>query len=214
MGKMDEPIIVVKRAALFGADQKLTFQGTLQAVEKVQIIEQNLASSWQVMRRGDAEENPAYKQPITYAIIQRGNHFFSYKRLGGGAESRLHGKLSIGVGGHMNAVDEASDFQQILENNLKREISEELLIEQSGEKLSTRTVGYINDDKTEVGRVHIGILVLIQLPQQATVTVKEKDKLEGQWLTLSELKSESVFTHLESWSAYAAETLHEAELNR
>lgn len=208
MGKMDEQIIVVERAALFGGGNTpdLTFQGLERSPGKIAELEQRMAEHYQVMRRGDAEENPDYKQPIPYAVIRRGDGYFAYKRLGGGGEARLHGRLSIGVGGHMNAAGQAGTFKDVLSVNLRRELNEELAI--SGAKgLSFRTIGLINDDAAEVGRVHIGILVAIDLPVTADVSVREKDKLEGQWLHLDQLLAEK--DKLESWSGFAADALAE-----
>ncbi|MFT9428147.1 MAG: hypothetical protein ABF586_13385 [Sporolactobacillus sp.] len=208
MGKMDEQIIVVRRSALFGDKEELVFQGIMEQADKVVQLEQNLALYWTVMRRGDAEEDPEFKQPIPYAIIQRGKDYFSYRRLGGGAESRLHGKLSIGVGGHMNAVEENTDFHQVMAANLRRELSEEIVIDVPAAQQTIHTLGFINDDEGAVGRVHIGILALIQLPPHAHVIVREKDKLEGQWLQLEDLRQTAIRERLESWSAFAVDVLN------
>lgn len=208
MGKMDEQIIVVERAFLFGTGTAadLTFQGTEKSETRVAGLEKRMAEHYKMMRRGDAEENPAYKQPIPYALLRRGDTFFTYRRLGGGGEQRLHGKLSIGVGGHMNRVEGAQNFKQVLSDNLRRELNEELVIEGAG-ALKIRTIGLINDDATEVGRVHIGVLVAIDLPDSASVDVREKDKLEGKWLPLSELQDKEVYERMESWSIFAVDAL-------
>ncbi|GAY78754.1 hypothetical protein [Sporolactobacillus inulinus] len=207
MGKMDEQIIVVKRSQLFDeAGNDLTFQGTEQDRKAVAALSNRMAEHYRVMRRGDAEENPQFKQPIPYAVLKKGDHYFTYRRLGGGGEQRLHGKLSIGVGGHMNRVEHAADFEQVLKQNLDREINEELLV-QSAEPAEYHTIGLINDDQTEVGKVHIGVLVAISLPDDAEVTVREKDKLEGSWKTLQELSDPHRLERMESWSGFAIKTL-------
>lgn len=208
MGKMDEQIIVVKRALLFGdgISNDLTFQGTEKSEASVAELEKRMAEYYEVMRRGDAEANPAYKQPIPYALLRRGNQYFTYERLGGGGEQRLHGKLSIGVGGHMNKVEGAQSFKQVLSVNLHRELNEELIINGAAES-EIRAIGLINDDATDVGRVHIGLLVAIDFPESASVIVREKDKLEGKWLTLSELLGKETYGRLESWSAFAVDLL-------
>src|SRR5437763_6658516 len=98
MGKMDEIIIVAPRSYVF-EDEELSFQGTLLSKVKIDAIVKNLSESWELMRRGDAEENECFKQPIPYAVIQRGDKIFVYERLKGAGETRLHNKLSLGVGG-------------------------------------------------------------------------------------------------------------------
>lgn len=208
MGKMDEQIIVVKRSALFGAgpEEDLVFQGTEKDRARVETLSKRIADHYEVMRRGDAENNPAYKQPIPYAVIRKGDDFFTYRRLGGGGEERLHGKMSLGVGGHMNQVPEAEDFAAVLAENLQRELNEELVIN-GGDEMAIRTVGLINDDDNEVGQVHIGVLAVIDLPFSAQVEVREKDKLEGEWLKMKDLIKEDIYQRLESWSAFAVDAL-------
>lgn len=212
MGKMDEQIIVVSRASLFGTDAEadLTFQGTEKDRQKVAELEKRMALHYQVMRRGDAEQNPAYKQPIPYALLRKGDLYFSYERLGGGAESRLHGKLSIGVGGHMNQAAGAGSFSQLLSTNLNREINEELNLKEA-DSANIQMIGLINDDATEVGRVHIGVLVTIELPESSEVSVREKDKLSGSWKSLSELTEKENYQRMESWSALAVDALMNKE---
>ncbi|MDD9147238.1 MULTISPECIES: hypothetical protein [unclassified Sporolactobacillus] len=213
MGKMDEQIIVVKRDLLFGAgtSHDLTFQGTEKAPEKVEALEKRMAARYEVMRRGDAEENPAYKQPIPYAVLRRGTRFFTYKRLGGGGESRLHGRISLGVGGHMNRVDKAATFKEVLSDNLRRELGEELEIRNAGQP-GLRMIGLINDDAAAVGRVHVGVLIVIDLPASAEITVREREKLEGKWMNQDELAAPEVYERLESWSVYALDALERRNL--
>jgi predicted NUDIX family phosphoesterase len=203
MGKMDESIIVVAREWLFG---DASFQGTEQSPEKVAAYEKKMATGYRTMRRGDAEENTAYKQPIPYAVLRQNGCFFTYRRLGGGAEQRLHDKLSIGVGGHMNRIEGETDFRRILKKNLERELHEELIVDGAG-NAGIRTIGLINDDESEVGRVHIGILSLIDLPKEASVHVRERDKLAGSWRSLAELNSNEIIGRMESWSALALRLL-------
>ncbi|MBD1379064.1 hypothetical protein [Metabacillus arenae] len=201
--KMDEMIIVSPRSATF-SNEELTFQGVNSDKESTQKIVANMASSYSVMRRGDAEENPEYKQPIPYCVLKQGNEVFGYKRLSGGGEKRLHNQISLGVGGHVNNI-EGLDFYDIISESLKRELDEELFIDQ--EKISLDTIGLINDDLNEVGRVHIGMLVIAELEEGLTVSVKETDQLEGIWFTVDELKQSEVFDSLEAWSQFVVDIL-------
>src|SRR5579875_216768 len=194
--KMDEIIIVVPRMALFEAES-IAFQGTESNTKRVARLTENIAKNFGTMRRGDAEENPRFKQPIPYAVIRRGDELFVYERLKGGGEKRLHYKLSLGVGGHMNYESGMRDFNKIIKANLERELEEELFI---SHPFTTQTIGFINDDSEEVSKVHIGVLTIIDLPLEATVEVREKDQLRGSWTTLEELKKPEVYDRLESWS--------------
>jgi predicted NUDIX family phosphoesterase len=204
MNKMDEQIIVVPRVALFNYG-KLLFQGTENGKAVVQMLMDNIANNYGVMRRGDAEENTIFKQPIPYAVIRRGSEVFMYERLQGGGESRLHNKLSIGVGGHMNQFDTPDGFHSLLVLNMDRELKEELYI--SDDSSFANIIGFINDDSNEVGEVHIGILVVIDLKEDAEVEVREKDQLEGRWINVKELSTSNIYSRLENWSKIVVDTL-------
>ncbi|UDY80716.1 NUDIX domain-containing protein [Geobacillus phage GR1] len=204
MGKMDEMIIVAPRSKVFG-DEKLVFQGTEQDKKKVDKIVKNISNSYEVMRRGDAEENEDFKQPIPYAVIKRGDEVFVYERLKSAGETRLHNKLSIGVGGHMNEVPGEKDFNKVLDENLLREIEEELVID--NKKFKVTPIGLINDDEDEVGRVHIGILVEIEVPEGTDVQVRETEELQGQFFPIKKLKLKQFYNRLENWSKITIDIL-------
>lgn len=202
--KMDEQILVIKRDEIFDYE-RLSFDGFTNNKDIVNLFSGLLHENIEVMRRGDAESNPKFKQPITYAVLRRGNKIFTYSRLKGGGESRLHGQLSIGVGGHMNKIDDTESFKETLIVNLQRELDEEVDIR--GNSDSTRILGFINDDSDDVGQVHLGVLFLIDLPEKTSLDVKETDQLDGDWLSLDELQKDTTFNRLENWSQIALKTL-------
>lgn len=210
--KWEEIILVALRKDVFN-DEQLAFQGVEQDKEKVDAIITNMSNSLESMRRGalddttdkenNAEINTSFKQPIPYIMISRGKEIFVYERLSGGGESRLHNKLSIGIGGHMNP--EEGDFDKQLFINMNRELEEELDIQASS--MTVIYTGLINDDENEVGRVHLGILGALVLPSDATVEVRETEQLKGTWMTVDQLKQPEVFDRLESWSQIAVGTI-------
>ncbi len=113
--------------------------------------------------RDKAETDSAYKQVIPYSILIYQGKVFRYKRSAWGAEARLHGLFSIGVGGHINK----SDLLPVLGENVspidwcrERELREEFLIDKLG---TPRIVGLINDESNDVGRVHFGVVYEYQL---------------------------------------------------
>src|SRR6266542_6473300 len=57
--------------------------------------------------RSQAEENPRFKQIIPYVLIKRGESLLHYVRGKGSGEKRLVAKGSIGIGGHINPIDES-----------------------------------------------------------------------------------------------------------
>lgn len=200
---MDEIIIVAPRKEVFD-NEKLSFQGTLTDKYQTVKITENIARTYTTMRRGDAEENVNFKQPIPYVALKRGDEVFSYKRLSGGGEARLHNQISLGVGGHLNNV-EGLDFYGVLADGLQRELEEELFINK--DKLTLTTIGLINDDSNDVGKVHIGMLVIGELPLDEEVTVQETDQLLGEWIKIADLKNPEVFDNLETWSQFVADIL-------
>ncbi|WP_404482580.1 hypothetical protein ABXH30_11015 [Bacillus velezensis] len=204
MGKMDEVIVVAPRDKVFD-NEELVFQGIESDLGKVDQIIENLAESMITMNRGDAERDQSCKQPIPYAILQKGNRVFAYERLRKSGEKRLHDQLSIGVGGHMN-LTEATNFWEAIDENLRRELSEEVFISTSN--LNLEVVGLINDDLNEVGKVHLGIMIIVKLPENAEVSVRETDQLKGFWLNKQDFDNPLVFNRLESWSKYVADIIY------
>ena len=145
--------------------------------------------------RPAAEEDPSYKQIIPYVVLKQNGRVFSTRRLNKGGESRLHGKLSIGIGGHINPVDE-TDRRSVLMKGLERELEEEVYIQRRGDLVPQ---GFINDDGNGVGAVHLGLCFSMEV--EGEVSVKETEKLSGSWLSLQELRSE--YDNMETWSQIA-----------
>ena len=150
--------------------------------------------------RPDAEADPSYKQIISYVLIRRGDAVFSTRRLKQSGEVRLHGLLSLGIGGHINPVDKSGD---ILEHGMRRELEEEVML--SSEPLSLTPIGFINDDSNEVGRVHLGMLSVMDVPADCEVAVRETDKLVGIWLPIADLSA--LIPEMETWSQIACSAL-------
>lgn len=145
--------------------------------------------------RPAAEEDPSYKQIIPYVVLTQKGRVFTTRRLNKGGESRLHGKLSIGIGGHINPVDE-TDRRSVLMKGLERELEEEVYIQHRGELVPQ---GFINDDGNGVGAVHLGLCFSMEV--EGEVSVKETEKLSGAWMSLQELKEE--YHNMETWSQIA-----------
>ncbi len=165
-----------------------------------------------VQRRGDMEKDTSYLQPIPYTIIKQGNKYFTYTRLEGGGESRLYGKSSVGLGGHMNHVEDAWSFEHLLAVNNSRELEEEVFIyQENGEEIdyhydlakNSIVSGLMYNQKTEVDSVHFGVLNIIPIPEDWTVEPKETDTLEGKFLTKEEIQE----LDLENWTASALSVL-------
>ena len=165
-----------------------------------------------VKRRGDMEQDMSYLQPIPYTIIKQGSKYFAYTRLEGGGEARLHGKTSIGAGGHMDPIENAWNFEHLLAVNNARELEEELFIlDENGKEIDNHyelskestIVGLGYTDISSVDAVHIAIYNIITIPEEWDVKVKETDILKGEFKTLEQIKE----MNLENWSKMALSIL-------
>ena len=151
-----------------------------------------IINNYQFTPRQEAENDPSKKQIIPYVTLCRGDEVFYTRRLKKGGESRLHGLISLGIGGHINDISDGNGAD-VLARGLARELAEEVFIEKYG-VLTPR--GIINDDTNEVGSVHLGLFYTLEV--QGEVFVREKDKLEGFWAKRSALAS--LREEMETWS--------------
>lgn len=198
MSKWDEQILVVNRKELFSNEENHFYGFIEKNDEKTKRII-NTLELYEVKRRGDMEEDPNYKQLIGYVLLKdiTTGEVLVYKRLVGGGEARLHGKASVGIGGHMNEVEGKTIFE-MLKINAARELNEEVGVSEEDALNNLHFIGLINDDKTEVGQVHIGVVYECKVDKQL-VEVKEDDTLVIKWMTGEEAKAEENY---ETWSEF------------
>ncbi len=157
--------------------------------------------------RHEVEEDPGFKQLIPYVIFRYtdprdGQMVFQYTRGTGQGEGRLHRKRSIGIGGHISAEDAADCCgTDAYEVGLERELTEEVAIETP---YDAKCVGLINDDETEVGRVHLGVVHLYDV-QQPAISPREVDIAEAGFEPIDALLANQ--EHFETWSQICLEAL-------
>ncbi|REK21722.1 MAG: phosphoesterase [Planctomycetota bacterium] len=157
--------------------------------------------------RSEVEEDPSYKQLIPYCVFRyRGEDeqetVFQYTRGGGQGEKRLHAKRSVGIGGHISAVDADGDGDiHPYDEGMRRELTEEVLIDTP---YTQQQVGLINDDETAVGRVHLGVVHLFDVTEPR-VHSREDDILEDGFRPVGDILSE--LEHFESWSQICMQAL-------
>src|SRR5213593_2615241 len=119
------------------------------------------------LNRSEAEQDKRYKQLIPYVLIICDGKILRYRRGRGGQETRLHGLYSVGVGGHISEEDHGLFSKSLgYQDGMRRELMEEVAIEQAQE---ARAVAVINDDSTEVGYVHFGVVHLMHVASEAIV---------------------------------------------
>ncbi|MCG1665826.1 NUDIX domain-containing protein [Staphylococcus epidermidis] len=196
MSKFDEQIIVVNRDILFNKD-KNAFNGFLHKnnFKRKEIF--SALSKYEVKRRGDMEDDPSFKQLISYCLLENEKgEILVYERLSGGGEERLHGQSSIGVGGHMNDVTGADSINEVLRVNAQRELEEEVGLS-NNKSQNMEYLGFINDDDNDVGKVHMGVVFKITV-QSNDVEAKETDTLKIKWIEQGDIHS---YEDFETWSA-------------
>ena len=195
-----EKVLVVSRE-LF--DDLGSFQGMSSDVEKYLSSLIHPENNF-FMDRGAAEDDPSHKQLIPYAIFKYQDKYLHYKRGKAGGEARLHAKGSLGIGGHINPVDEGNDplgYDTYLAG-VEREIEEELNINGN---YTQKVIGIINDDGNAVGKVHLGVVHLVELDTDQ-VTEGEAAISDLTFSTLDEIKTE-VYENLETWSQFCVDVL-------
>jgi predicted NUDIX family phosphoesterase len=199
MNAPNENVLVVRRS-LF--DQLGSFQGI--NFESHKYLDAFLSRGNNFfLPRPEAENNPAYKQIIPYALIAFGNSVVYYVRGKKAGEQRLVAKGSIGIGGHMNEGDESlfALDEQAYRVGVEREVNEEIKIHT---QFDDRIVALLNDDTTDVGRVHLGVVHVFTLAEPKV------EKREAMITGLTFLTKEELVARresLETWSQICVDSL-------
>jgi predicted NUDIX family phosphoesterase len=176
------------------------FQGLSLEVEKYLPVV-TAQSNVLYRNRSEAEQDRRYKQLIPYALIIHGDRVLRYRRGKGGQETRLHGLYSVGVGGHISEEDKGLfTTGPGYHEAMRRELMEEVAIDVTKEM----AVAVINDDSTDVGYVHLGIVHVVFVADDAIAN--GRDGIVGaEFVSLSEAaKNPDAY---ESWSRFCVENL-------
>jgi predicted NUDIX family phosphoesterase len=150
--------------------------------------------------RADMEVDREHKQIIPYVVLRDGDAYFLMRRTRAGGDVRLHDRFSIGVGGHLNPGDDG------IPGGLRREWHEEVVAAFEPEFVP---LALLNDDTTDVGAVHLGIVFLAEAAGRP-VSIRETDKLSGSFVPPSAVAA--VADRLETWSRLVFEALAGAAL--
>ena len=198
-----EEVLVVPRALL---NEIGAFEGIQTAGLETSIARLLDPANHFFMDRAAAEEDPSHKQLIPYCIFRCGDRILHYTRGKAGGESRLHAKISVGVGGHVNPIDtdDGRTGSEAYHAAVTREIEEELDLP---EDHTHRIIALLNDESNSVGQVHLGIVHLIDLKSDA-VASREDALLDLGFTPLADLNS-SLFERLETWSQFCIRHLAE-----
>lgn len=187
---MSEQVMVVRTELL----RPFLQQGLI--TDDAQSILEIVAKSHTFIDRPVAEVSPDWRQIIPYVVIRfaEDSTYFVLKRTPKQTEARLHHKLSLGIGGHINPEYDVM-------TGLEKELSEEVRI---ADRYSLSFAGMLNDEETDVGRVHLGAVFFLDASSR-DVRVLETEKMTGEWVAREALAP--LREAMESWSQIVYDAL-------
>jgi predicted NUDIX family phosphoesterase len=176
------------------------FQGLSLEVEKY-LPAVTSVSQLVYMNRSDAEQDKRYKQLIPYVLLICNDKILRYRRGRGGQETRLHGLYSVGIGGHISEEDHGLfSNNRGYQEGMRRELVEEVAVDEVKEA----AVAVINDDSTEVGSVHFGVVHVMHVVNE-NVAGRRSGIVGPEFISIVEaVKDPSGY---ESWSRFCLEHL-------
>lgn len=150
--------------------------------------------------RAVCETDESTQQFLPYiTVYDNEKRIFVYSRGKGGAEARLIGNLSIGLGGHVDEEVPAgySTLYSWLSNEGRRE-----LLEEAGLEINDHLnfAGLIRDTSNPVGRVHLGVWAAVKVSAEDVSETEAEIVENGEWLTLPEILEPKTYDRLENWS--------------
>lgn len=190
--KDQEEVLVIERKVLFpdGAPSGL-FQEELGRV--IEVISQN----FHFLPRKLVENNPSWKQIIPYLVFVHQGKIFLMERKRDHVEERLAGLFSLGIGGHIRKEEFVGED---IFAWAKREFEEEIDY-QGGFKI--KILGLLNEESNPVGRVHTGLVLLVEGDSPQIEIRKEHQR--GELSTLDQCAQ--VYERMENWSKIVFEEL-------
>ncbi len=204
----EEHVLVVHRKTL---DQAGAFQGITFDVDPYlsSLFSEGVAD---FIPRSRAEQDPTFKQLIPYVILTHGGKYLTYIRGKRAGETRLVGKRSIGIGGHINPIDDQmplfdTDFREAYQRAVDREVAEEISVDTNH---TDSVVALLNDDSNEVGQVHLGIVHLWSLDSPA---VRKREQMITQLAFMNPIELQEVRDTLETWSSLCLDHLEMMSVN-
>lgn len=181
---MVKEVMVVKRGTLFKGP---VFQGFISNEERdfLSLILDNFEYK---DRDESLEINPAYKQIVPYIVLINPNDkkvfgFKRFKKMPGIHETRLHNRFAIGLGGHVDKQEEEID---VLTDAMMRELKEEVKMENYP---VPNIVGFVNDEKDEVGTVHFGIIAVAETLENVSKMEEGGEVYDEKFYTPEEIDS-------------------------
>jgi predicted NUDIX family phosphoesterase len=185
---MEEKVLVVPAAA---AHPYLVSSFRREAADGIIALANSTRS---FLPRSRVEQDESVKQIIPYVCIRSGDSYVLLQRTNKQSEARLHHKFSLGIGGHINDIEETSGTADLVYAGLLRELSEEVHLSPCWK---LQVLGAIYDSTTEVGRVHLGIAYELHAADEK-FALNEPELMSGEWVRAGELAAYR--DRMETWS--------------
>lgn len=193
----EERVLCFQRKLL---DELGAFQGlSLEVEQYLPVLTSD--SSMVYLNRSDAEQDKRYKQLIPYVLIFCNDRILRYRRGKGGQETRLHGLYSVGIGGHISEEDHGLFSENRgYHDSMRRELMEEVAIEAEKDA----AVAVINDDSTDVGSVHFGVVHVVHVADESVAG--RRSGIRGpEFIPIADAVKDT--SGYESWSRFCLEHL-------
>lgn len=193
----EERVLCFRRQLL---EELGVFQGISLDIEKYLPVVTS-SSNIQYLNRTEAEQDKRFKQLIPYVLIICRGKILRYRRGRGGQETRLHGLYSVGIGGHISEEDHGLFSKGLgYDEGMRRELMEEVAIEE----VKAPAVALINDDSTEVGYVHFGVVHVMHVADE-TIVGRRSGIVAPEFIPMADaVKDPSGY---ETWSRFCLEHL-------
>jgi predicted NUDIX family phosphoesterase len=176
-------------------------------------------AAFQFRPRSEVETDPGFKQLIPYVVLRCGGDVFHYRRGSAGTEKRLQALRSVGIGGHISEQDALPPDPPVRAvgtrgagglpgrgtdpylTGMRREVAEEVVMECGW---TEHFLGFINDDRTPVGSVHLGVAHVFDLTAPAARS-REDALADAGFAPLAELAGQAA--QFETWSQFVLSEL-------
>jgi predicted NUDIX family phosphoesterase len=194
----EERVLCFERKLL---EERGVFQGLTLEVEKYLPI---LTSSAHLvyLNRSEAEQDKRFKQLIPYVLLICRDKILRYRRGKGGQETRLHGLYSVGIGGHISEEDHGLfSLDRGYQEGMRRELMEEVAVDAGNQP----ALAAINDDSTEVGQVHFGVVHIVRVAEES-VAGGRIGIVGPEFIPVAEARKD--LAGYESWSRFCLENLN------
>lgn len=147
-----------------------------------------------------------FPQILPYMVIKCGKEYLMYHRKG--KEERLHGLLSMGIGGHIDLPDAA--FAGYREDGTVRTATFKEIIQYAAQRELAEEVGYVLDTDEEinftyailspadeVSQVHLGLLATIEVGSKVDIEASD-EIIQPFWVHESDLMKH--YNKAEEWT--------------